>query len=119
MRKVLFRAAIAGSLLLGGCATSPYGGGYGGDPIGNILGTILGGSQGYNNRELSDFERAAVNACGQEASRYGRVSISDVRQQSASIVEVFGVIQSSDRYQQRQFGCAFRSDGRIADFRVN
>ena len=65
MRKTL-PALIAATLCVSGCTT-----GVGGDPFGGLLGGIIGGN-GYNERNLSDFERAAVNACGQEAERYTR-----------------------------------------------
>ena len=114
MRNKVITAMIAGSLALGGC-TAGYG--YDNDPIGGILGGIFGGGGGYdNNRNLSQFERAAVDACGREASRYGRIQITDVRQQSRDVVEVFGRIDSRDR-DRDEFRCAFRSDGRIVDFR--
>ena len=112
MRKVLIPAIAAGTLLLGGCAT-----GYGGSPLGGILGSVLGGGGGYNDNNLSQFERAAVNACGQQASQYGRVSISDVRQTSRDTVRVDGRIDTYDRNRD-QFTCTFRSDGRIVDFRL-
>ena len=112
MRNKVIAAMIAGSLALGGCTA-----GYGGDPLGGLLGGILGGNSGYNNnRNMSQFERAAVDACGREASRYGRVQITDVRQQSRDVVEVFGRIDVRDS-RGDEFRCAFRSDGRIVDFR--
>ena len=113
MRKFLLPAVAAGTLMLGGCAT-----GIGGDPLGGILGGILGGGGGgYNDNNLSQFERAAVNACGQQASQYGRVSITDVRMASRDTVRVDGRIDSYDRNRD-QFTCTFRSDGRIVDFRL-
>ena len=111
MRNKVITAMLAGSLMLGGCAA-----GYGGDPLGGLLGGILGGNSGYNDRNMSQFERAAVDACGREASRYGRVQITDVRQQSRDVVEVFGRIDVRDS-RGDEFRCAFRSDGRIVDFR--
>ncbi|WP_338241692.1 hypothetical protein [Aurantiacibacter hainanensis] len=114
MRKTLFPAAIAATLVLGGCA-----GGYGGSPLGNIFGGILGGGSGYNDRGLSEFERAAVNACGQEAERYtrDRIGIDRVDQISRDAVRVDGRIETRDRSRD-QFTCTFASNGRIADFRV-
>ena len=110
MRKTALSAILVGSLALGGCAA-----GYGQNPLGGILGGILGGNSGYGNQQLSQFERAAANACGQEASRYGRVQITDVRQDSRDTVRVFGRIDTRDRSRD-EFACVFRSDGRIVDF---
>lgn len=113
MRK-LFAPLILGSLTLAGCATSPLGG-YGmGGPLEAVLGSVLGGSsQGYGS---SSFQQAAVNACGAQASRYGQVSIQDVRQQSSSTLRVYGVVGSN--YGSRNFACSFRNDGRITDFDI-
>jgi hypothetical protein len=103
---------IVTSLGLAGCATSPYGMG---GPLEAVLGSVLGGSsnQGYGS---GDFQQAAINACGREASRYGQVSIRDVRQQSSSTLRVYGVVGSN--YGGRDFECSFRSDGRITDFDI-
>lgn len=108
MRKSFTTLAILGALSLGGCATSPFGGM--GGPLESVLGSVLGGSQGGGN----DFQRAAVNACGNYASQYGQVSIRDVRQQSRDTLRVYGLIGSN--YGSRDFECSFRSDGRITDF---
>lgn len=114
MRKTLFLALTAATLGLGGCAS-----GYGGNPLGNILGGILGGGTGYDDRNLSEFERAAVNACGQEAQRYtrDRIGVDRVDQISRDVVRVDGRIETRDRSRD-QFTCTFASNGRIADFRV-
>ncbi|RPF71655.1 hypothetical protein [Aurantiacibacter spongiae] len=109
MKKILVPAMLAGSMLLSGCAA-----GYGGNPLGGLLGGVFGGN---TRNSGSQFERAAVEACGREASRYGRVQIADVRQ-SRDIVEVYGSVEERNRY-SRQFRCAFRSDGRIVDFQVS
>ncbi|WP_126173150.1 hypothetical protein [Altericroceibacterium xinjiangense] len=119
MRKIVLPTVVAGTLLLGGCAS-----GMGGDPLGAILGSVLGGSGlggsvlggASNQTSGNEFERAAVNACGQQASQYGRVSIANV-QQSRDSVRVDGRIAGNDRY-ERQFTCTFRSDGQIVDFRT-
>lgn len=116
MRKTIIPALFAGTLLLGGCANT----GYGGSPLGGILGGILGAGGGYNDRgTLSEFERAAVNACGQEAERTtsGRVGVDRVNQTSRDTVRVDGRIDTRDRNRD-EFSCVFRSDGRIVDFRV-
>jgi hypothetical protein len=87
----------------------------GGNPMADILGSVLNGSGGAQ-ASGSTFERAAVNACGQQASQYGRVSITNVEQRSADTVRVDGRIET-DRG-GGQFTCTFRSDGRIVDFRT-
>lgn len=124
MRKNLIPLAAL-PLALGACATSPYGGyGYG-DPVTSaigVLGSVLGsqggygspyGGYGYGN---SGFSQAAVSACANYASRYGRVSVSQVRQTSSSKVHVYGY--ANNGYQARDFDCSFRSDGRISDFDI-
>ena len=111
MRSKSLIALAASALALSGCATA-----YGQDPLGGLLNGILGGGNGYNDRNLSQFERAAVDACGREASRYGRVQITDVRTQSRDVVQVYGRIDVRDS-RGDEFSCAFRSDGRIVDFR--
>ncbi len=108
MRKILLPTMMAGTLLLGGCAA--MGGG--------LLGSVLGGGTGNQGYSSQEFQRAAVDACGREASRYGRVSITNVQQSSRDTVRVDGRIQTNDG-RQRQFTCTFRSDGRIVDFRTN
>ena len=113
MRKT-FPALIAASLCLAGCTT-----GYGGGPLGGVLGGVLGGGGGYDDRNLSQFERAAVNACGQEAERVtrDRARVDRVDQISRDIVRVDGRLETRDRSRDA-FSCAFRSDGRIVDFRI-
>jgi hypothetical protein len=105
---------IVSTLALSACA-SPLGGMGGmGGPLEAVLGSVLGGgNQGYGS---SNFQQAAINACGNEASRYGQVSIQDVRQQSSSSLRVYGVVGSN--YGSRDFQCTFRSDGRITDFDI-
>ena len=116
MRTRILAATLAGTMMLGGCATGL--GGYGNDPLGGLLGGILGGGYGnYNDGyNANDFERAAVNACGQEASRYGSVRIVDVNRGSDT-VRVLGRIDTRDT-RRDEFTCTFRSDGRIVDFRT-
>lgn len=114
MRKTALPIAIAATMLIAGCTN------YG---SGGLLGGVLGGSNdrygsdyGYSYRNNNDFERAAVNACGREATRYGRVSINSVEQEGRDTVVVTGRINSRDRNRD-QFGCTFRSNGRIVDFK--
>lgn len=108
MRKTLIPLALAGTVLLGGCAT------YGSN--GGLLGDIFGGDDyGYN--AGSDFERAAANACGRDGSRYGRVRIERVDQRDRDYVYVYGRIDNRDRNRD-EFTCVFRADGRIVDFNL-
>ncbi len=114
MRKSFLPIFLAGTLALGGCSSvlpavlgsvlqgGGQGGGYGGGY----------GDQRYGNQ---NFQQSAVNACGNQASRYGRVSISNVRQISSSTLNVQGTIETGN-FQRRSFTCSFRSDGRITSF---
>ena len=118
MRKAITPLILAGALAVGGCASYGGYGGMGGpyDVLGSVLGGVIGGSNsgyGYGNQ---NFEQAAVNACGNQASRYGRVSITDVRQQSNNTLRVYGVVDNN--YRRDDFACSFRSDGRITDFDI-
>ena len=110
MRKLMIPALLAGTLLLGGCA---YGTGYGYD---DGYGPGGGYNDGYSYRQNSEFERAAVNACGREASRYGRVQITYAEERERGVFTVQGRIDVRDRSRD-QFTCAFSSSGRILDFR--
>lgn len=114
MRKSFTTLLLAGSLTLGGCATG-LGGLAGQQVLGSVLGGVLGG-RGHTGQGGPDFQNMAVEACGQEASRYGRPSVSDVRQVDRDTLRVYGNI--NDGYRQRNFGCNYRSDGRITDFDV-
>ncbi|MDP8993559.1 MAG: hypothetical protein M3N07_01030 [Pseudomonadota bacterium] len=105
MRRSSSALFLLGALALGGCATSP---------LEAVLGQVLGGSRDH--RGSSDFQQAAVDACGRHASQYGRVSIQDVRQQSRDTLRVYGVV--STNHGNRNFQCSFRSDGRITDFDI-
>jgi hypothetical protein len=117
MRKLMIPTLLAGALALGGCSSV----------LPAVLGSVLQGGlgqaggggygypdQGYGNQ---NFQQAAVNSCGQQASRYGRVAINDVRQVSSSTLRVFGTIDTGN-YDRRSFACSFRSDGRITDFNL-
>ncbi|MBX7540175.1 hypothetical protein [Qipengyuania sphaerica] len=104
MNKFLIPATLASTVLLGGCAS-----------LGGLGGLLGGDDYGYNAR--GDFEAAAVRACGQEASRYGRVSIQNVDQQGRDYVYVYGRIETRD-YNRDEFTCVFRNDGRIVDFQT-
>ena len=120
MRKLFLPVLAVASLSIAGCATSPLGG-YGmGGPLEAVLGSVLGGGgvlgSGQGNYGNTNFQQAAVNACGNEASRYGQVSIRDVRQKSSSTLRVYGVVGSN--YGSREFECSFRNDGRITDFDI-
>ena len=107
MHKTFLPATLAATLMLGGCAG-----------IGGILDPILGNDDRYDDRNLSQFERAAVEACGRDASRYGRAQVTDVRQSDREYVQVRGRIDTRDR-RDDEFYCVFRNDGRIVEFRVS
>lgn len=97
------------ALPLAACATSPYGYGYGSNAY-NPYSTIgaLGGAYGTN------FSQAAASTCANHASRYGQVSVRNVRQINANHMKVFGSV--SRGYRSEGWDCTFRSDGRITDF---
>ena len=113
MRKSTSALIGAGALALGGCMSGPLGGGGMGGPLEAVLGQVLGGSQNNNG---SNFQQAAIDACGNHAAQYGQVSIQDVRQQSSSTMRVIGMVGSN--YGSRNFQCSFRNDGRITDFDI-
>ncbi len=114
MRKIITPAILAGTLALGGCAT--YGGGLLGGGFGNDrYDDRYAGGYGYDRG--GDFERAGANACGREASRYGRARVDEVNQEGRDSVIVTGYIDSRDRRGDGRFGCTFSRDGRIVDFR--
>ena len=116
MRKLSMSALFAGAIMVGGCAYG-YGDGYGyDDGYGPGYGDGYGGGYGYSYRQNSEFERAAVNACGREASRYGRVQITYAEERERGVFTVQGRIDVRDRSRD-QFTCAFSSSGRILDFR--
>lgn len=88
---------------------------------------VQGGYYGYGQGQYGSMESRAINACGHEASRYGRVSIGDVRPRSRDKLEVRGFVdaQGYDRgygygrgYERRTFTCSVRYDGRISKFRT-
>lgn len=108
MRKTLIPIALAGTAMLGGCST--YGGG------GGLLGDIFGGND-YGYSGGNDLERRAAGACGDEASRYGRVQVDRVDQQDRDYVYVYGRIENRD-YNRDEFTCIYRADGRIVDFNL-
>ena len=108
MRKSLFLLAM---IPLAGCAMYP-----GGDVLGSVLGGVLGGNRAMGGQSFQD---AAVEACANEARRYGHVNVTDVRQVSSSTLRVFGTIQTSNFGDRRRFDCDFREDGRITDFDIN
>lgn len=111
MHKLFVPTLLAGGLMMSGCAA-----GLGGDSYGGGLGSVFGGggSAQINSR---DFERAAVDSCSQEASRYGDVRIENTRMNRRDTVRVDGSVRSDNR-RARGFSCTFRSDGRIVDFRI-
>ena len=108
MKKSLIAATLAGTVLLGGCASYGNGG---------LLGGLLGGGNNYGYNARGDFEQAAVRACGDEASRFGRASVERVDQQNRDYVYVYGRIETRD-YSRDEFTCVFREDGSIVDFQT-
>ena len=111
MKKTLLPILLAAALPLGGCAY-----GLGGDVLGGVLGDVMGDRGAYG-RGGPDLQDMAVDACGREASRYGRVAIADVRRASSSTLRVTGTVDVNN-YQRRSFGCSYREDGRITDFDI-
>ena len=109
MRKPVLGAVMSASLLLGGCAM--YGDGLLDQ---DRYDDRYGDNYRYDN--VTDFKRAAENACGREASRYGRATISRVEERNRDEVIVTGRIRTDDS-RRDEFGCTFTRDGRIADFR--
>ena len=111
MKISILALIAAGAVSLGGCA-------YGlGDPtagLGNVLGSVLGGRK--PGQGGPDFQEAAIDACGREASRYGQVRVDDVQQVDRDTLRVFGTINNN--FDRRAFGCSFRADGRITDFDI-
>lgn len=97
----------AGALALGACAANPYGYGNNYNPVYGSIGA-LGGAYG------TGFSQAAANACGNYASRYGRVSIRNVQQLDAQHAKVFGYVNQG--YRNEGWDCTYRSDGRVTDF---
>ena len=88
-----------------------------------ITDAVHGGYYGYDYGGRSSVERDAVNRCGNEASRYGRVSIGDVRPKNRDKLEVRGFIDGQGGYygrgyERRTFTCTVRYDGRISKFRT-
>ena len=114
MRKIILPALVSSTLLMGGCAASP---GYGGGPLDGVLGGVFD-SNDPGDRDLNEFERAAVS--GREADRItsGRVRVERVDQITRETVRVDGRIETRDSSRDN-FTCTFRSDGRIVDFRLS
>ena len=84
---------------------------------------VQGGYYGYGQGRYGSMESRAINACGNEASRYGRVSIGDVRPKSRDKLEVRGFVDAQGYgygrgYERRTFTCSVRYDGRISKFRT-
>lgn len=113
MRIKFLSAVILGCFCLSACQT-----GAGGNPLGDLFGGILNGN-GYDEGNLSDFERAAVTACGREADRRvrDRIRVDRVDRVTRDSVRVDGRIETQDRSRD-EFTCTFASNGSIADFRV-
>jgi hypothetical protein len=105
MRRPHLLAFLALALPLGGCAY------IGLAPA--VIDAVGSRDRGYVGE---DFEAAAVEACSARASRYGRLTLGAVQRVSDAFVRVGGTVQQATR--ERAFTCDFRSDGRIAKFRI-
>ena len=108
MRKSILPLLAMSALSVSACTTGLGGPGV----LGSVLGNVLSTGQG---RGGPDFQTMAIEACGAEASRYGRVNVSDVQAVSRSTLRVFGTVDTGS-YQRHAFACNFREDGRITDF---
>lgn len=82
------------------------------------------GNAGYNNYGMVD-QRYAVDVCAQRASRYGRISVTQVRPRNSRTLRVEGIADASynrgygfgyGNADRRAFQCDVRSDGRISYF---
>lgn len=94
-----------------------------------IADAVQGGLYGYGGSYGSP-DRFAINACGNEASRYGRVTIGDVTRKGRNSLRVRGFVDADARYggrsrygydqgyERRTFTCTVRYDGRITKFRT-
>ena len=96
-------------LPLSACAT-----GLAGPVLGNVLGNVL--NRGGYGQGGPDFQTAAVEACGAEAARYGRVQVTNVEAASRSTLRVYGTVEAN--YRRHAFACSYREDGRITDFDI-
>ena len=112
MRKSILPILLITTMPLAGCAAG-MGGLSGPSVLGSVLGNVL--ASGAQGRGGADFQTMAIDACGAEASRYGRVSITDVRASSRSTLRVFGTVDANN-FQRHAFACSYREDGRIIDF---
>lgn len=79
---------------------------------------------GYGNYGMVD-QRYAVDVCAQRASRYGRISVTNVQPRNSRTLRVNGVADASYNRggygygynnDRRAFQCDVRSDGRITYF---
>ena len=72
MRKSILPLLAVSALSLSACMTGLGGPGV----LGSVLGNVLNSGQG---RGGADFQTMAIETCGAEASRYGRVSVTPSR----------------------------------------
>lgn len=118
MRIKRFAILCAAPLILGGCAS------LGG--LADILDGGYGNNGAYGNNDSygnygaygssQDFERAAVDSCRQEASRYGQPRIDNV-ERGDNAIRVYGTIYDNRRG-ERRFVCTFDNRGRIIRFDI-
>lgn len=104
MRMAFLPALFVSCLALTGCAA-----------IQDRLDRVLGSEDSYGYEPRSDFERDAIEACGDEATRFGPTRVDRVEQHNSDYIEVHGRIDTRDR-ERDEFTCVVRSDGRIVDF---
>lgn len=91
---------------------------------GNSYDPRYGGYGNYGNYGMVD-QRYAVDVCAQRASRYGRISVTQVQPRNSRTLRVHGIADASynrgygygyNNYDRRAFQCDVRSDGRITYF---
>ena len=130
-------AAAAIGAITGAVRGSVYGNGNGNYGYGNYGYPNSGypnSGYGYGNQAYGYAgERYAVDACAQQAQRYGRVQLTEVDRKGSRSYRVKGYIDAAgynggynnvynrgydqySRYERRSFKCTAREDGRVTDF---
>ena len=136
MSDIIKGVVIAGAAAaaIGALSRAANGGRYGGSVYEGGYGYPQGGygyPQGGYGYPQSGYgynygPQAAVNVCGAQAQRYGRVTVTDVDRKGNSSYRVKGVIDAAYNggynygYNDRsKFKCTARNDGRITDFDID
>ena len=135
-------AAAAIGAITGAVRGSVYGNGNGNYGYGNYgypnSGYPSGGygypnaGYGYGNQAYGyGGERYAIDACAQQAQRFGRVQLTEVDRKGSRSYRVKGFIEAAGYnggynnvynrgynggYERRSFKCTAREDGRVTDF---